>query len=136
MKFLIDTNVASELGRPRPDRNVVAWSHNVAPEDQYLSVLTLGELARGVSRLARRDGSRSAALQQWLDGLKRSYSDRIVDVDHEIAEQWGLLDAKRSMPVVDGLLAATALVHGMILVTRKVRDVRDTGVAMLNPWEA
>jgi predicted nucleic acid-binding protein len=135
LKFLIDTNVASELGRARPDRTVVAWLSKTAPEDQYLSVLTLGEIARGIASIARRDQSRSASLQIWLDGLKDSYGDRIIDVDQEIAEHWGVLNAKRSMPAVDSLLAATALVHGMTLVTRNIRDIADTGVKVLNPWD-
>jgi toxin FitB len=100
-----------------------------------MSVLTLGELAKGIVQLARRDSERSLALRQWLEGLRVSYKDRILVVDDEIAEVWGQLDAERSRPVVDGLLAATALVRGMTLVTRNVRDIADTGVTILNPWE-
>jgi predicted nucleic acid-binding protein len=135
LTFLIDTNVASELGRPRPHANVMAWSQGIAADAQYLSVLTLGELTRGAVRLAHRDKDRSEALQRWVQGLRDSYGDRILGINEEIAERWGRLDAKRSLPLVDGLLAATALVHGMTLVTRNVRDVHDTGVTTLNPWD-
>jgi toxin FitB len=136
LRFLIDTNVASELGRPRPDRNVVAWSNSVPADAQYLSVLTFGELTRGVAQLAGREPPRSAALQRWLTGLQQAYADRIIGVDREVAEQWGRLEAKRTLPVIDSLIAATALVRGMTLVTRNVRDIEDTGVTFLNPWEA
>jgi predicted nucleic acid-binding protein len=78
---------------------------------------------------------RARTLRRWFEGLRLQYATRIIAIDSEIAECWGRIDAKRSMPVVDGLLAATALVRGMILVTRNTRDVRDTGVQILNPWE-
>jgi predicted nucleic acid-binding protein len=136
LRFLIDTNVASEFARPRPHPNVVAWKNSVPGDAQYLSVLTFGELTRGITQLARRDGPRSAALQRWLIGLREAYADRIIGVDREIAERWGRLDAGRSLPVIDSLLAATALVHGMTIVTRNVRDVAETGALTLNPWEA
>ena len=135
MKFLVDTNVASEVGRPRANRKVVDWADSVDPETLYLSVLTLGEISRGIESLARRDPARAANLQLWFEGLRRLYATRIIAVDSEIAEYWGRIDAKRSMPVVDGLLAATALVRGMTLVTRNTRDVRDTGVQIVNPWD-
>lgn len=135
MNFLVDTDVASEIGRPRADRRVVEWSNSVDPQALYLSVLTLGEISRGIESLGRRDAARSQNLQRWFDGLRHQYARRIVAVDSEIAEFWGRLDAKRSMPIVDGLLAATAIVHGMTLVTRNVRDIADTGVTILNPWE-
>ena len=134
MTFLIDTNVVSELGRTRPHAEVSAWSLSVAADMQYLSVLTLGELQRGVAQLARRDKLRSDVLQGWLNGLRESYADRILSVDTEVAKEWGRLDARRSLPTIDGLLAATALVHDMTLVTRNVRDIADTGVRILNPW--
>jgi predicted nucleic acid-binding protein len=114
----------------------VAWKNSVPGDAQYLSVLTFGELTRGITQLARRDGPRSAALQRWLIGLREAYADRIIGVDREIAERWGRLDAGRSLPVIDSLLAATALVHGMTIVTRNVRDVAETGALTLNPWEA
>lgn len=135
MNFLVNTNVASEIGRPNADRRVVEWSNSVDPQALYLSVLTLGEISRGIESLGRRDAARSQNLQRWFDRLRRQYARRIVAVDSEIAEFWGRLDAKRSMPIIDGLLAATAIVRDMTLVTRNVRDVRDTGVALLNPWE-
>jgi predicted nucleic acid-binding protein len=135
LKFLVDTNVASEVGRPRANRKVVDWSNSVDPETLYLSVLTLGEISRGIESSARRDPVRAANLQLWFEGLRRLYTTRIIAVDSEIAEYWGRISAKRSLPVVDGLLAATALVHGMTLVSRNGRDFTNIGVATLNPWE-
>jgi hypothetical protein len=136
LNFLLDTNVVSELERKSPDRKVVAWAKTIDTMDLHLSVLTLGEITRGAAKLERRDAARGAALFQWLDGLRRQYHDRIIGVDGEIAEAWGRLGSGRSIPIVDGLLAATALVRGMTLVTRNVRDIADLGVAVLNPWES
>jgi predicted nucleic acid-binding protein len=134
LSFLIDTNVVSELGRKNPDCHVVAWANNVGTAALHLSVLTLGEIAKGAASLERRDALRGAALSRWLEGLHHQYADRIIAVDDEIAEAWGRLASRRSIPVIDALLAATALVRGMTLVTRNVRDIADVGVEVLNPW--
>ena len=134
MNFLLDTNVISEPRRQRRDPRVVAWFENVDLEDLHISVLTLGELIKGEARLARRDAVQAAALRQWLDATRVDYADRIIPVDREIAKVWGQPDAKRPLPVIDGLLAATALVHDMTFVTRDTRDVAGTGVRTINPW--
>ncbi len=134
MNFLVDTNVVSELGRKNPDRHVVAWANSVGTSALHLSVLTLGEIAKGAASLERRDAVRGTALSRWLEGLHHQYADRIIAVDDEIAEAWGRLASRRSTPVIDALLAATALVRGMTLVTRNVRDIADVGVEVLNPW--
>jgi hypothetical protein len=102
----------------------------------HISVLSLGEIARGTAALARRDPAASEVFARWLVELRRSYADRIIPVDAAIAETWGRLSAERPRAFVDTLLAATAIVHEMTLVTRNVRDVHDTGVTLLNPWEA
>jgi toxin FitB len=136
LSFLIDTNVVSELGRKNPDRHVVAWANSIGAAELYLSVLTLGEIAKGAASLARRDAVRGAALSRWLEGLRLQYAGRIIAVDGEIAEAWGRLAAGRSIPVIDTLLAATALVRGMTLVTRNVRDVGGASITLLNPWNA
>lgn len=135
MKYLLDTNVVSELRRKAPEANVLAWFSRIDPAALYLSVLTLGEIARGIESLARRDASAAMAIHKWLDGLREHYADRLVLVDAEIAEEWGRLSAPRPLPVIDGLLAATAKVRGMTLVTRKGRDVKGTGVAVIDPWK-
>jgi len=131
LSFLLDTNVVSELGRKNPDRRVAAWANSVGTAALHLSVLTLGEIAKGAASLERRDTMRGVALSRWLEGLRHQYADRIIAVDDQIAEAWGRLASRRSIPVIDALLAATALVRSMTLVTRNIRDV---GVEVLNPW--
>ncbi len=140
MKWLLDTCVVSELVRPKPDPAVVAWVRNQQEEHLFLSVLTLGELRKGIQRLP--DSHKRVRLENWLDrDLKLRFAGRWLTVDEEVAERWGLVtaDAVRrgvGVPVLDGLIAATALVHGMTVVTRNTTDIRSTGVLFLNPWEA
>jgi predicted nucleic acid-binding protein len=136
VNYLLDTNVVSELGRRYPDRKVAAWANGVDTMDLHLSLLTLGEIAKGVAMAERRDAIRGAALSQWLDGLRREYADRIIGIDGKIAETWGRLSSGRSIPIVDALPAATALVHDLTLVTRNTRDIADIGVRTINPWLA
>ena len=132
--FLLDTNVLSETRRTRPDPGVLDWLRHADDAALHISVLTLGEMAKGVALLAKRDPVAAAPLHLWLSGIRLDYAARVIPIDVEIAETWGKLNAERSLPVVDGLLAATALVHSMTLVTRKVRDVEGTGVTVVNPW--
>lgn len=134
MNFLLDTNVLSELRRHAPDPGVTAWFDSVDSGQLYLSVLTIGEIRQGICRLHRRDPSQAAVFDQWLAGLLRAYSDRVAPVTAEIAEEWGRLNVPDPVPVVDGLLAATARVHGWTLVTRNVCDVVRTGVRLHNPF--
>jgi predicted nucleic acid-binding protein len=134
--FLLDTNVISEGRRKRPNSRVVSWFQRTDPASLHISVLTLGEIANGAARYAKRDQAQAAMLEQWLDATRLNYADRVIAVDAEISETWGRLGARRPLPVIDGLLAATALVHGMTLVTRNVEDIADTGVALLDPWNA
>jgi predicted nucleic acid-binding protein len=134
--FLLDTNVISEPRRRRPDKHVLAWLRAADTQSLYISVLTLGELTKGAARIARRDPGQGARLQEWVDSTRMEYASRIIPVDIDIANAWAQIDAIRPLPVVDGLLAATALVRGLILVTRDTRDIAGTGVTTLNPWEA
>jgi predicted nucleic acid-binding protein len=136
VSFLLDTNVVSETRRKKPDANVVAWVKHADPSDLLISTLTLGEIAKGVAMRAKRSLVQAKALEQWLIATRVSYADRIIAVDADIAETWGRLDASRSLPIVDGLLAATALVRGMTLVTRNVRDIADVGIPVLDPWNS
>jgi predicted nucleic acid-binding protein len=136
LTFLIDTNVISEPRRTQPDPNVIAWFQQTDSTQVYISVLTIGELARGATKAARRDAAAGVRLHRWLGEIDAEYSDRMIAVDRDTATLWGKLTSARTMPMVDALLAATALVHGMTLVTRNVRDVLDTGVTILNPWDA
>lgn len=134
MAFLLDTNVVSELRRPRPDPHVQAWFRAMDGRDLHLSVLVLGEIEQGIERLRPRDPDRARALTTWLDGLRERHAGRIAPVTLDVALTWGRLNVARPLPVVDGLLAATALTHGWALATRNIRDLADTGVELVNPW--
>jgi predicted nucleic acid-binding protein len=133
--YLLDTNVLSELRKRRPDRHVVEWFDATSGTELYLSVLVLGEVRQGVERRRRQEPTAGRALDEWLTELHRSFADRVIPVTAEIADQWGELNVPDPLPTVDGLLAATALVHGLVLVTRNTRDVARSGVVTLNPFQ-
>lgn len=136
MSFLIDTNVASELRKgDRADANVVAWITGLAEKEIFLSALTLGEIRRGIESVRRRDRKSAAALETWLGRVADQHQDRVLSVDRSIAEEWGRMAVPDPLPVIDGLLAATAKVHGLALATRNTADVERTGVSCLNPFE-
>ncbi|MFI4915692.1 MAG: type II toxin-antitoxin system VapC family toxin [Phycisphaerales bacterium JB060] len=132
----MDTNVVSEPGRRRPDPNVIDWLAAQDGWDAYVSVLTLGEIAQGAARLGSPRGDRYVA---WLeDVVIPTYGERVVPVDDRVALAWGRLGGDqaakgRTIPVIDGLLVATAMVHDLTLVTRNVRDVRGLGVDVIDP---
>ncbi len=134
MTWLLDTNVVSELRKgERANPGIAAWFAQAEEESLYTSVLVVGELRRGIELLRRRDVPSAVALDHWLAGLTDEFADRILPVDHADAEQWGRLNVPDPVPTVDGLLAATAIVHGLTLVTRNTRDVARTGVSLLDP---
>lgn len=139
MPFLLDTNVLSEPGRPFPNPGVARWLDSLDPLEAYLSVLTLGEIGRGVSLMP--PGPRKTALTTWLrHDLPERFKGRLLPVDHEVALAWGDLHAQghrigRPLHVVDGLLLATARVHRLTLATRNLRDCGDRGVDVLNSFE-
>lgn len=134
MSYLLDTNVLSEIRKKSPDAHVAAWFGSVSASELFLSVLAVGEIRQGVSRLARRDPGQAEIFERWLEQLVRVYGDRIVPVTADIAQAWGRLNVPDPVPVVDGLIAATALVHGWTLVTRNTADVAGTGVRLLDPF--
>lgn len=135
MTFLLDTNVISEVRKRRTDAGVAAWWDRVPASRLYLSVLTIGELRRGVERVsARGDTVHAASLAEWLTKLTSQFADRLLPVDVGVAGAWARLAHKRPTPVVDALLAATAIRHDLTLVTRNTRDVEDTGVKILDPF--
>lgn len=136
MTFLLDTNVISEVRRKRPDGSVLSWLSRADPAALCISVLTLGEIAKGAAQCAVRDSAQAAIYYQWLSLVRSNYADRTIAVDAAIAEAWGRLATKRTFPVVDGLIAATAIVRGLTMVTRNDRDIADAGVAVLNPWNS
>ena len=134
MSYLLDTNVISEIRRKSPNPRVEEWFASVPASELFLSVLVLGEIRQGIERLAPRNPELATALQHWLGQLVDGYGDRVVPVTAEVADVWGRLNVPKALPVVDGLLAATALVRGWALVTRNVKDVESTGVRVVNPW--
>ena len=137
MTYLLDTNVVSELRkRERADDNVLRWLDEHAESELWLSVLVVGELRRGVELLARRDKKAASKLRDWLDATVKDYADRILPITVEICERWALLAVPDPVPVVDGLLAATAIEHDLTLVTRNIADVDRTGVPVVNPFVA
>jgi toxin FitB len=138
--FLLDTNCISELVRPRPERRVTEWMDAVDEAMLFLSVLTVGEIRKGLAGLSQ--GKRRTHLEAWLEiELQARFAGRIVPIDAAIADRWGLIaaEAKRkgkALSVIDGLLAATALHHNLTVVSRNIRDFAITHVPALNPWEA
>ena len=137
MKYLIDTNVISEVRKgTRCNSAVWSWWSGTAADEKFLSALTIGEIRKGIEKLRRRDVRSAVILEKWLLGIIEDHIGRILVVDMEIAEEWGRLNATDPLPVIDGLIAATAKVRGLTLVTRNVPDMARTGVDALNPWQA
>jgi predicted nucleic acid-binding protein len=135
--FLLDTNVASEMVKPRPNPQVVDWIAKADESLLYFSVITLGEIRKGIA--SRLDPGRRVQLENWLSTLFNRFSGRILPIDLAIADRWGHLAGNcmakgRTLPVIDGLLAATALHHDLTFVTRNGMDVEETGVETLDPW--
>jgi predicted nucleic acid-binding protein len=138
IRYLLDTNFVSETRKPRPDPGVLAFFKSNDPNSAFISVLTLGELRKGVAAKKLRDPDPNAAMRlaAWVDGLELSFADRILGIDAAAAKLWGEWSSERPRPVVDTLLAATAVLHDLTLVTRNVRDVRGIPVKLLDPWTA
>jgi predicted nucleic acid-binding protein len=137
VSYLLDSNVVSELRkRERADTGVRQWFAGVDDAELFLSVLTIGEIRRGIESIHRRDRTRALALNRWFHALVTEYEARILLVDQKVAEEWGRMNAAATLPAVDSLLAATARVHGLTFVTRNTKDVTRTGVPCLNPFRA
>jgi hypothetical protein len=132
---LLDTNVISEASKPDGSARVKAWLASVPADDLFLSALVIGEIRRGIERLARRDPVQAAVYEVWLGVLRRDYADRIAPITTEVAEEWGRMNVPDPLPTIDGLMAATAKIHGWTLVTRNIRDLDRSGVRLLNPFE-
>lgn len=135
MGFLIDTNMLSEVQKgERADSGVRAWYDTTDPSALYLSVLVIGEVRQGIDHLHRRDPVQAERLEQRLARIKEGFADRILPVSAAVAERWGRNNVPDALPVIDGLLVATAQEHGLTLVTRNLRDVERSGVSVLNPF--
>jgi toxin FitB len=135
VSYLLDSNIVSELRkRERSNVGVREWFGGVDDGELFLSVLTLGELRRGIEAIHLRDRPRALVLNRWFHALVTEYEERILIVDRKVAEQWGRMNAAATLPAIDGLLAATAHVHDLTFVTRNTKDVARTGVPCLNPF--
>ena len=137
MKFLLDTNVIAEIRKGvRANANVRTWFAALDPDAIFLSVVTIGEIRKGIENIRRRDAKSARALDRWLERLLRDHGERVLAVDLAVAEKWGRLNVPDPLPVIDGLLAATATVHDLTLATRNIRDIFRSGVPVVNPFEA
>lgn len=130
--YLVDTNVVSEARRGAPQ--AVAWLRSVDPLAIHLSALTLGEIMRGIALKRKSDPTAADRLAEWLRKLRHDHADRILPITDQIAVEWGRIAAIRPRGDVDGLIAATAIVHDLIVVTRNIADFSDTGAATIDPW--
>jgi predicted nucleic acid-binding protein len=135
VKYLLDTNVISEIRKAQGNAKVKRWFEETAADNLYLSVLTVGEIRNGIERLRHRDPAQARAFDTWLEALHRDFAERLLPITAEIADEWGRLGVPDPIPTVDGLLAATARLGGLTLVTRNVSDVAPTGVRLLNPFD-
>jgi hypothetical protein len=133
--YLLDTNILSETRKKQADERVISFLSSTEPSTLYISVLTLGELRKGVALKKRSDKDAAKKIAAWVDGLEFSFGDRILAIDAATASLWGELSAQRPRPVIDTLLAATAIVHELTLVTRNTADVQDIDLRLLNPWK-
>ena len=133
--FLVDTDVLSALRRRERNPDIVRWAETQRTSDLYLSVVTVGEIERGITQQRQRNPSFAQELALWLDRVLRWYSDRILSVDTATARRWGQLSAALSHDSADLLIAATALEHGLTVVTRNVRHFEPVGVPVFNPFE-
>lgn len=139
MQYLLDTNVVSELQRPEPSEAVLCWYSVLHKEDLFLSVITVGEILQGAYKIMPTRPNKGLSYLSWLNTMRAIFKDRILTVTEEIAEHWGQINgnslAQGQKPsYLDNLLLATAHVHGLTLVTRNLKDFRDKGVMLFNPW--
>jgi predicted nucleic acid-binding protein len=133
--YLLDTNVISELRKPRADANVVAWAQGVIASRMFMSAITLKELETGVLRMERRDPAQGKVLRAWLKRhVMPAFDGRILSVDAAVALRCANLHVPDRVNEADSLIAATALVHGLTVVTRNTNDFQSSGVALINPW--
>jgi predicted nucleic acid-binding protein len=135
LSYLLDTNIVSEIRKPDADPHVRGWLDSVRGSDLYISVLVVGEIQQGVERLRRRDPEQAAVFEAWLSSLHRDHADRVLPITADVAKEWGRMNVPDPVPVVDGLMAATARTRHLTFVTRNTTDVARTGVHLLNPFD-
>lgn len=135
MGYLIDSNVLSELRKPKCVEQVAGWFRRIASSELFTSVLVLAELRRGCLLVRRRDPVSADSLDSWISDLEAAFEDRVLAVSSTVANRWAELMVPDPVPVIDGLLAATAMVHELTLVTRNTKDVARTGVDLLDPFQ-
>jgi toxin FitB len=136
VNYLIDTNIISEVRKgDQCDPNVASWYEKIDDASLYLSVLAIGEIRKAIEKVRSKDSTSARAIQNWLKAVNEAFGERILPVDRAVADEWGRLNAVRPLPVIDGLLAATAKVHRMTLVTRNTADIADLDVHILSPFE-
>ncbi len=139
MRYLLDTNIVSEFTKNQPDSALIGWFRRQQNDELFLSVVTIGEIQQGIARLPASQKQRD--LDSWLNqSLLVAYADRILPIDTAVVMQWGTLTARlmgigKKMPVMDGLIAATAVLHNLTLVTRNIADFINTGLSLVNPWD-
>jgi toxin FitB len=135
VSYLIDTNIISEVRKgDRCDPHVSAWYASIADDDLFLSTLVLGEIRKGIELARPRDPDKAAALERWLRQVEAAFDGRVLGIDNAVSDQWGRMSAVRPIPVIDGLLAATAVTNGLTLVTRNDRNIAGLGAMVLNPF--
>lgn len=135
-RYLLDTNVLSETRKKRPDEKVLAFLSKAAPSSLFVSSLTIGELKKGIALKRKQDALAAEALEAWVAGLETLFSAHILGIDVAVAKLWGEWSAERSRPVIDTLLAATAVANDLLLVTRNEADVAGLPVRVINPWRS
>ncbi len=135
MKFLLDTNIISEISkRERAHSNVARWVARTPPKDVGTSVIVLAAIRRGIELKRRSDPEQARSLDRWFTQMRTGLGDRVLPIDEPVGDAWALLSIPDPLPLIDGLLAATAKVHGLTLVTRNVSDVARTGISVLDPF--
>jgi predicted nucleic acid-binding protein len=135
VKWLVDTNIISEIRKgDRCQESVAQWWSDRADEELFLSALSIGEIRKGIEAVRPRDAAKARDIETWLRSLTDAFNDRILPVDAAVAQEWGRISAQRPRPVIDALLAATAITHGMVLATRNTADVTGSGARLYNPF--
>lgn len=134
MNYLLDTNVLSEPTRPRPDPKVMSWIDTTPLNTLFISVLSLGELTKGIAHILDRDKRRAETYAGWLVSIRRQYAGRVLPIDALVAETWGMTTSTGSFPIVDALIVSSARAHGLVLATHNRRDFKDLGVEVFDPW--